>query len=523
LVVLLVIDQMRGDYLERWRELWLADGFHRLLEEGTNFTNCHVPYAATETGPGHATLATGQLPTNHGIIGNFWYDRGAVKEVYCVGCLGNQGPIPDDAAGEGPSTPERLIGPTIGDRLHEASNGRSRVVSISLKDRAAVLLGGHRPDACYWFDAWTGGFMTSSYYGNKPHDWVVDFNKSRSVDQWFGKDWSRFRPDLDYAVHSAVDDARGEATGWIQGRTFPHPMTGGLNRLQRKSYANRDYYGALSTSPFGNELLLNFAKKAIDAERLGQDEFPDLLCLSCSAVDAIGHSWGPDSQEMLDTMLRADALVADLLKYLDHRIGQGRYLLVLTSDHGVCPLPEAAAVRGHDSGRVSLKSLRNQANHFFQQQYPGGDDREQWIEACAENWFYLNRRLLSRRKISPADAETTLAGWFAMQPGILTSYSRTQLVGHMPPDDLIGLAVQRSFHPDRSGDVAVIFQPYYIPSDDEFGTTHGSPHAYDLHVPLLIFGTGISSESRAESVTPLSVAGILCAGLGLATPPDAKE
>ena len=355
LAVLVVFDQLRGDYLERWRPLWGEGGFRRLQADGAWFTNCHYPFACTETGPGHATLATGRSPESHGIVGNYWYDRRAAAEVYCVaGTRPYQG-VPAGAAGDGASTPERLLGPTIGDALRDATGGRGRIIALGLKDRSAVFLAGRRPDACYWFDHWTGGFMTSTYYRDGPHPWVAEFNRGRPADRWFGHDWTRLRPDLDYAAHSGPDDGPGEATGWMQGRTFPHPTTGGLNRLAGGRYDNRDYYGALATSPFANELLLELAKRAIDAERLGADDVPDLLGLGLSATDPIGHSWGPDSQEVLDAVLRADRLLADLLAHLDARVGAGRYLVVLTSDHGVCPLPEVARARGRDAGRVPAK------------------------------------------------------------------------------------------------------------------------------------------------------------------------
>jgi hypothetical protein len=518
LAVLIIFDQMRADYLEHWQPLWGAGGFRRLQAEGAWFTNCHYPFACTETGPGHATLATGRSPSSHGIVGNYWYDRRAGGAAYCVAGVRPYRAVPAGAAGEGPSTPERLLGPTLADALREASGGKARVFSLSLKDRAAVLLAGRLPDACYWFDLWTGGFMTSTYYRDEPHRWVAEFDRRRPADRWFGKDWDRLRPDLDYLRHSGPDDAPGEATGWVQGRTFPHPTTGGLDRLKNKPHANRDYYGAVSTSPFGNELLLELAKTAIDAEGLGGGATQDLLLLSFSATDAIGHSWGPDSQEMLDAVLRADRLVADLLAHLDARVGAGRYLVVLTSDHGVCPLPEVTRARKQDAGRVSLKRLREEANEALSRTYGDGGEKGRWIEATADNWLYLNHKLLAQRGLRAADVEATLARAMEGQRGVLAAYTRTQLAGDGPAGDPVGQAVRRSFHPDRSGDVAVVLRPYFIPSDDLVGTTHGSPHPYDTHVPLLVYGPRVRPGRRAEAVSPQAVAGILGTALGLAPP-----
>jgi hypothetical protein len=514
-----VIDQMRADYLQRWQALWGEGGFRRLLAESASFTNCHYPFACTETGPGHASLATGRLPGSHGIVGNFWYDRGTGQSPYCVeGTRPYQG-VPSGAAGEGPSTPERLLGPTVGDALL-ASGRKSRVVSLAFKDRSAVLLGGQRPDACYWFDLWTGQFMTSTYYRDRLHPWVAELNRRRPADRWFGKDWTRLRPDLDYRPHSGPDDAVGEATGWLQGKTFPHPMTGGLKRLEGQEYANKDYYGTLSTSPFANELLLDLAKRAVDAERLGNGEASDLLCLSFSATDPIGHSWGPDSQEMLDTMLRMDQIVADLLNHLDTRVGRGRYLLVLTSDHGICPLPELARAQGKDAGRVLEPILGSGANGALQQAHAPGD-KARWIEATAGYWLYLNRRLLRERGLKTEDVERTLVRWLKGQRGVLAAYSRTQLGAELPANDAIGQAVRRSFHPDRCGDVMVVLKPFYLLGPDLTGTSHGTPHAYDTHVPLLIYGPEVRGGTRTEPVSPLAVAVILARALGVDPPAGA--
>jgi hypothetical protein len=520
LVVLVVCDQMRADYLDRWRELWGEGGFRRVLTDGAWFLNCHYPHACTETGPGHATLVTGRSPSTHGIVGNYWYDRHTAETVYCVAAVRPYEPVPSSAAGEGPSTPERLLGPTLGDALREAPGRKGRVFSLALKDRAAVLLGGRRPDACYWFDLWTGGFMTSTYYRDRPHPWVVEFNQRRPADRWFGRDWTRLLPDLDYLSHSGPEAAPGGGTGWLQKRTFPHPTTGGLDRLQGQPYANKDYYGAVSTSPFGNELLLELVLKAVDAEKLGGSERRDLLCLGFSAIDAIGHSWGPDSQEMLDTMLCFDRLLAKLLAHLDARVGRDQYMLVLTSDHGICPLPEVSRSRKRDSGRISFKQLSEEANSLLSKAYGTGQVR--WIEATAENWLYLNHKLIAKHGLKPTEVETTLVRGLRGHPGVLAAYGRTHLE-RLVESDRIGQAVCRSFYPDRSGDVVVVLKPYYIPSDDLSGTTHGSPHPYDTHVPCLVYGSSqIRAGQRREAVTPQMIAGIVATALGI-SPPSGVE
>jgi hypothetical protein len=364
--------------------------------------------------------------------------------------------------------------------------------------------------------------MTSSYYRERLHPWVAEFNRGRPADRWFGKDWTRLRPDLDYGKHSGPDDVAGEGTGWFQGRTFPHPTTGGLAKLG-DGFANKDYYGALSNSPFGDEVLLDLARRAIDAERLGGGDAPDLLCLSFSGTDTVGHCWGPDSQEVLDAALRADRLVAALLTHLDAAVGRGRYALVLTSDHGICPLPEVARGEGKDAGRVSPERLLAAAEDFLQQTFAPNGPKGRWVEANANEWVYLNPAVLRDRGLKVADVEAALAGWLKQQPGVLAAYTRTRLAAGPLADDPVGERVRRSFHPERCGDVAIVPRPYYLLTSDLTGTLHGSPHAYDTHVPLLVYGEGVAGGVRAEAVSPLAVASILADALRVPFPaaPDA--
>jgi hypothetical protein len=226
---------------------------------------------------------------------------------------------------------------------------------------------------------------------------------------------------------------------------------------------------------------------------------------------------------MLDAMLRLDRLIANLLGHLDTRVGQGRYLLILTSDHGVCPLPEVARAQGKDAGRVPETILTSGANAALQQAYAPGGDKARWVEATAGFWLYLNRRLIQERGLKTADIEDTLVRWLKGQRGVLAAYSRTQLGAELPADDAIGQAVRRSFHPDRSGDVAVVLKPFHLLGPDVTGTSHGTPHAYDTHVPLLVYGPEVHSRARTEPVTPLAVAAILAHALGVDPPAGADR
>jgi hypothetical protein len=523
LAVLVYFDQMRGDYLTRWQDLFGDGGFRRLAREGAWFQDCHYPYAVTVTGPGHASVATGCSPMKHGIVSNDWYDRAAGQPVYCVGSDRYERvpaglPAASDAVGKAPrgSSPDRLLSPTVADALKDASGGTARVVSLSFKDRAAVLPGGHRPDACYWLDTNTGTFVTSTYYADQLHPWVAAHNRARLADRWFGHSWERLRPDLDYTQYSGPDDVAGEGKGAGQGRTFPHPMTGGASR------PGKEYYAALYNSPFGNNLLLDLVKRAIDGERLGRHEAPDLLCVSFSCNDPVGHCWGPDSQEVMDVTLRSDRIVRDLLTYLDAHVGKGRYVLALTADHGVCPLPEVRLAEGKQAGRMPPEQLTRRAEEFLDTTFGPNPGKSRWLAATPYPWLYLNQDQLRRRGLQSSSVEEALAGWLSQQPGIQSAYTRTQLVQGIPSDDELGQAVRRSFYPERSGDVFVLLKPYHLLTAALTGTTHGTPHFYDTHVPLLVLGAGVRPGVRLDRVTPQAAAVILAHALGIPGPADAE-
>ena len=532
LVVLVVFDQMRGDYLTKWRPLFGTDGFVRMQTEGAWYVNCHYPYATTATGPGHASMLTGTCPDVHGIIHNVWYDRaGAVVNCAQSDRYQRIPPVPKPAkAGldekkedsilrkekPAPGTPERLLAPTFGDALKEATKGQGKVVGLSYKDRSALLPVGAKANAAYWFDNADGTVVTSSFYRDAVHPWVAAFNASRMADRWFDLPWEHVRKDLDYVKYSGPDDAAGEGKGSKQGVTFPHPMDGGLKAV------GKAYYEALYNSPFGNVLLLALAKEAIIAEKLGQHREPDLLSVSFSSNDVVGHTWGPDSQEVLDVTLRSDRLLADLLKFLDDAVGKGKYIVCLTADHGICPLPEQAARHGVDAKRVSIKAMAIAAEAFLRETYD--DPREvptKWIEAVTFPWMYLNEKAVEAHGLKPSAIARTLANFLARQDGVFRTFTRADLAIEPDPYDAIGRRMRRSYFPARSGDVALLLRPYWLASEENLtGTSHGTPFDYDTHVPLLVFGPNVKPGVRKEEVTPQAIAAIFARALGI--PPPAK-
>jgi len=521
LAVLVVFDQMRGDYLQKWQPLFRPDGFVRLQNEGAWFTKCYYPYATTTTGPGHASMLTGTCPDRHGIINNNWHDPNASSDdneegtgVYCAGSTRydlvpkNSGSGKVKLAGN----PDRLLSETLADVLKRESNGHSKVFGLSLKDRSAILPIGKKPDGAYWF---TGHFVTSTYYSDRVHPWVANFNASGQANQWFGQSWDRFRSDIDYEKQSGPDSMPGEGKGANQGVMFPHPFSAGLEKVDKK------YYDALANSPAGNDLLLAFAKTCIKEEKLGQRDVSDLLVVSFSSNDLIGHCWGPDSQEVLDVTLRSDALMADFLKFLDETVGVGKYAMAVTADHGVCPIPEVAATKGLDAKHILPAAAFGALKHL--QDTFGGAADTRWLDAVSPPWFYLNRRAVAASGKSLEEVSRSLADYLATQSGVARTFTREQLNAVNSESEEMARIVKRSYHPDRSGDVYMLLKPYYLlGGPTSTGTTHGSPYEYDRHVPLLAFGPGVAGGTKAEAVTPQAAAAILAQFLGVKPPKEAE-
>jgi hypothetical protein len=416
-----------------------------------------------------------------------------------------------------------LLSPTLAEAVKEATQGKGKVVSLSLKDRSAILPGGRSPDVlCFWADD-EGRFVSSNYYNHPRRDWVTAFNASGFVDRWRGKTWERLLA-IDYTPWSGPDDGPDESTGFSQGRIFPHPFDRGPETSRKK------YFDALSNSPFGNDILLELTRRAIDAEQLGSRDIPDLLCVSFSSNDYVGHAWGPDSHEVLDITLRTDQIIRDLLTLLDDKVGKGAWTLALSADHGICPLPQAprAALRpaGARTRRIRPDPLLKDAEAYLDKTFGSAQRRKDgkggWIEHSVSNMMYFNRPLLAKRNVKPSDAETALARWLTSQKGILAAYTRTELLSGGADRDDIGKRVRASFHPDRSGDVMFVLEPYCLLSASLTGTDHGSPHNYDTYVPLLVYGPNIKPAKRGDPVSPEAAAVVLAQALGIRPPAQAR-
>jgi len=523
LAVAIAVDQLRYDYLLRFRPHFADGGFERLLSGGTNFENCTYRFAATKTAVGHATMLTGCNPEVHGIIANEWVDRetllGGVavedRDAPLVGLAPSTMRLPggtlDPRSGR---SPRRLLASTLGDQLKATYGAPSRVFGISNKDRSAILMAGARADGAYWDES--GRIVTSRYYRDTLPDWVETFNDRRLVEASFGKTWERL---LDPALYDAIqgpDDAEGEMIGSGLDRTFPHVIDGGVR------YPSSDFYGAYDSTPFASEFLAAFAREIIEQENLGADEIPDLLCVSFSQIDSVGHNYGPDSHEVMDSILRLDRTLAEFLSYLDRRIGAGRYVVVLTADHGVAPMPERTAItRPHiPTGRIRGRDLDVRMTAALDAALGPLPEGEVWFTRDNQG-FHLRASALATRGLDATTVALALRDALLTDPVVETAYTRAEVLaapaGH--GTSLLDL-VRRSYFPARSPDLVFVVKPYFVDKAD-YGTNHGTPWIYDRNVPQVWYGAGVPRHWRAEPVGMEDIAPTLAALLGIPPPPQA--
>jgi predicted AlkP superfamily pyrophosphatase or phosphodiesterase len=507
LVVAIIIDQFRYDYLERFADLFGKGGFRRLVGEGAFFTNANYDYVPTYTAPGHAAIFTGSVPAQNGIVGNNWYDRQSGRQRVMVSdpsarTVGEEGP-----SGEaGSFSPRNLMGTTIGDQIRLANNFRSKVVGLSLKDRAAILPAGVRPNGAYWFKDQTGTFITSDYYSKELPAWVKQFNKSNRPDKYFGARWEHALGEDAYSRAQAENLPLQKTT---LGNKFPYTVTGGDDRPGPK------FYGAFQVTPFASEFLADFAKAAIDAESLGADQFPDLLSVSFSSPDLAGHFYGPDSQEVLDTWVRLDRVIADLLGYIDRRVGLANTLIFMTGDHGVAPVPEYMRSLGFtEAERISPRLIVEAAEKALEARFGAG----KWVQAFVNDQLYLDRKMMADHRADPAEAERVAGEAALAVPGVVNFFTRTQIVEGRMPTGALARRVTNGFSRTRSGDVWVIVKPFSFFVESGLATTHGSPYNYDTHVPVIFFGAGVRAGRYNVECTPSDIAPTVAAILGIEMP-----
>jgi hypothetical protein len=522
LVVLLSVDQLAEWVWRQALPFCGEDGFRRLQREGVSFADCRFRHACTATGPGHATLGTGAPARSHGIVGNEWLDPTSGETVYCVADPDQRvlaGPTAKDATDAGSGRgPGHLLAPTLAEGMRAHLGAASKVVSVAWKDRAAILMAGRVGNAVLWVDGGRGSFVSSSAYGEQLPQWVVQWNAERPFDRYYGKVWERVGPEAAYA--GLVDDDKHEGKNPLGGRTLPHPITG------NSKTADRAFCDHLAVSPFANDALLDVVRRAVEAEQLGADEVPDLLCVGFSCNDYIGHQYGPHSVEVRDATLRTDKQVGELLALLDEKVGRRRYLFVLTADHGIAPIPERTQAAGVPAERgrtlTTVLSAVAAADKALQARFGAPPPGGRWLQVTTTGALWLPRAETLPAGFDRAGARRIAAQALAARPGIYRAATQDEMLhGAQSPDPILR-ALAYAVHPQRSGDLQIVLPPYWIAGATP--ATHGQPFPYDSHVPLLVAGPGIvQGRTLANGVSPGVCVAIAASLLGIPRPPLCDE
>lgn len=498
LVVGIVIDQMRWDYLYRYYDRYSAGGFKRMLNEGFTCENTHIDYLPTETAPGHTCIYTGSVPALHGIAANEFVIQATGKEVYCTDDSTVVGVGSTSIAGK--MSPRNLLVTTITDQLRLATNFRSKVIGISLKDRASILPGGHLANGAYWFDDVSGNFITSTYYMKDLPTWVKSFNAGNTLKNYLSKQWTTLYPIESYA-QSTIDNSpyegksRGETTP-----TFPHDLA--------KISANGNN-GAIRSSPFGISFTLDFARTAIEAEQLGKHPQTDFLAVSLSSTDYVGHQFGPNSIEAEDVYLRLDHDLAEFFNYLDAKVGKGNYTAFLTADHGAAHNPKYLTDHNVPAGYFNPLAATRDLNTMLEKKY----DAKNLVLGIGSYEVNLNNALIADKKISPDALKYDIINWLQQQPAVMYAVDAQNAQNASVPE-WIRTRIINGYNRERSGVIQVILKPgYYSGAQNATGTTHGTWSPYDTHIPLVLMGWGVQhgSLNRETHMTDISatVAAIL--------------
>jgi predicted AlkP superfamily pyrophosphatase or phosphodiesterase len=505
LIVGITVDQMRYDYLTRFSEKYTDDGFKRLLSEGFSFENNYLNYIPTNTGPGHASIHTGTTPSVHGIINNFWYDRDTDSPNYCVYDPSYQ-PIGTGSKFE-ISSPNKLLANTISDANRIQSNLKGKTISIALKDRAAVLSGGKKANAAYWFRGQSlGHWISSSYYIKELPSWVKVFNESTVVNTYM-KIWEPLY-DIETYTESNADENnyergfRGKETA-----TFPYDL--------KALAAENQNFELLKSTPFGNSLTFDFASAALKGERLGKRAATDFLLISLSSTDYIGHNFGVSSKEVEDTYLRLDKDLADFLNTLDKHLGKGNYTLFLTSDHGASENAHNLTNQDVNAAYFKEATFKINVKDYAFSTY----GTAKIINNISNDQIYLNRELIALSNLVFSEVETNIKQFIAAQPYIKSVISRTDIINNNCSGELAILLVN-GMHPTRSGDILYALEPHILVYSEK-GSDHGSGYDYDTHTPLLFYGFGINQGNTTNKSYSIDIVPTIAELLQISPPETA--
>ncbi len=500
LVVGIMIDQMRWDYLYRFYDRYSADGFKRMLNQGFSCENTFIPYTPTYTAVGHTSVYTGSVPAITGIIGNNWYRRDLKRSWYCsedtsVSSVGS-------SSNAGKMSPRNMLTTTITDELRLATNFQSKTIGIALKDRGSILPAGHTANAAYWFDNATGGWITSTYYMNELPDWVKKVNEKKLPDQYLSQNWNTLYPINTYK-QSTADSKPYEASISGEDNTFPHE-TAALGQSTK--------YEAFRQTPYGNSFTFEMAKAAVDAEKLGQRGITDFLAVSFSSTDYIGHAFGPNSIEIEDTYLRYDKDIAAFFQYLDAKVGKGQYLVFLTADHAVAHVPGFMKENKIPAGTFDDADVRNWLNENAEKKF----GVKKAIETVMNYQLYINYTALAENKTDENEFRNWAVSELKKHPAIMSAFDLHELPSTPLPEKIKDM-VTNGYNQKLSGDIQFIFMPQWFDGGPK-GTTHGSWNPYDSHIPLLWYGWKIKPGKTNREVKMTDIASTVAALLHVQMP-----
>ncbi|MBE9601203.1 alkaline phosphatase PafA [Pedobacter sp. MC2016-24] len=500
LVVGLVVDQMRWDYLYRYYSRYTNGGFKRLLREGFSAENTLIPYTPTITACGHSSIYTGATPAVNGIVGNDWYDTKLRRDMYCaedttVATVGS-------TTMAGVMSPKNMLTTTITDELRLATNFKSKVIGISLKDRGAILPAGHAANAAYWYDGQTGDWITSTYYMKSLPAWVQDYNKLKTADQFFAQNWNTLYPIESYTQSTADDKIYERKTRGEQTPTFPHPL---------KLYIGKNYE-IIKSTPYGNTITLDLAKQAIISENLGQTGNTDFLAVSCSSTDYVGHQYGPNSIEAEDTYLRLDKDLEAFFTYLDSKLGKGNYLFFLSADHGAAHVPGFMKENRLPGGTFDEGPVIKNLNTELEQQFKV----KQAITSTANGQLYLNKDGIRKANADLDALKAYIIENLRKQDEVFDAVDLTKLATTTLPE-AIKKSLTAGYHTSRSGDIYYILKSNYF-SGSKTGTTHGAWAPYDAHIPCVFMGWNVKPGKTNKTYHMTDISATLAAMLHIQMP-----
>lgn len=496
LVVGLVVDQMRWDYLYRYYNRYTNGGFKRLINEGFSAENTYIPYTPTYTACGHTCIYTGSVPAIHGIIGNDWYDAETKKNMYCTEdtSVVTVGSTPSS---EGNMSPKNMLSNTITDELRIATNFKGKVIGISLKDRGSILPAGHAANAAYWYQGSTGNWITSSYYMNEVPTWIADYNKLKLANKFYAKNWETLYP-IDTYVNSTADEQAYEG----KSSTFPHSLA---------QFAGKNY-DAIRSTPYGNTITLDLAKLAILSEDLGKDNITDFLAVSCSATDYVGHQYGPNSIEAEDTYLRLDKDFEEFFNYLDKQVGKGNYTIFLTADHGAAHVPGFMQKNKLPAGVVSDRDIAAKLNGYLNEKFKVNN----LVLRSMNNQIIFDHDKTDKGDVSFDVIKSASIDFLKKLDGFANVVDISRISQATLPE-VQKKMITNGYNAKRSGDLYYILNPNWF-NGSSTGTTHGNWNPYDAHIPLVFMGWGIKPGASNKTHYMTDIAPTLAALLHIQMP-----